>query len=103
MEQAQERRTIQSHQCDTNSHPGGREFHLVPPQPLHKAAQPKTREDRKEELGAGVPGTDRPPQDQTKPSQEQQPHDDAEADEPAPDPLQALANSTDPETDPEEE
>ncbi|KAK0134819.1 Gag-Pol polyprotein [Merluccius polli] len=43
-----------------------------------KAAQPKTREDHKEELGAGVPGTDRPPQDQTQTSQEQ-PHDDAEA------------------------
>ena len=56
MEQAQERRTIQSHQCDANRH--GREFHLVPPQP--------------------------------KPSQEQQPHDDAEADEPATDPLRAF-------------
>ncbi|KAK0130880.1 hypothetical protein N1851_034439 [Merluccius polli] len=68
-----------------------------------KDAQPKTREDRKEELGAGVPGSDRPPQDQTQPSQEQQPHDDAEADGPATDPLRALVNSTDPEKDPEEE
>ena len=68
-----------------------------------KAARPKTREERKEELGACVPGTDRPPQDQTQPSQEQQPHDDADADEPATDPLRALVNSTGPETDPEEE
>ena len=52
-----------------------------------KAAQPRTREERGEELGAGVPGTDRPPQDQTQPSQEQQPHDDTEAGEPATDPL----------------
>ena len=37
VEGAQERRTIQRHQCDTNHHWGGREFHLVPPQPLHQS------------------------------------------------------------------
>ncbi|KAK0144661.1 Gag polyprotein [Merluccius polli] len=68
-----------------------------------KAARPRTREEHEKELGAGVPGTERPPQDQNQPGQEQQTHDDAEADEPAPDPLRALENSTDPGTNPEEE
>ena len=46
-ERAQERRTIQGHHCDTNSHRGGREFHLVPPQPPKPLNQGRGRTTRR--------------------------------------------------------
>ena len=53
-----------------------------------KAAQPRTREEceeeREEEPDEDTPGADQIPQNQTQPSQEQQPHNDAENGEPAP-------------------
>ena len=48
-----------------------------------KAAQPKARDEREEEgeePDADTPGADQLPQEQTQPSQEQQPHNDADAD-----------------------
>ena len=61
-----------------------------------KAAQPRTREERGEELDADAPDTDPLPQDQTQPSQ------DDDADETVPDPLRPLADPSGPRTDPEE-
>ncbi|CAL8258844.1 unnamed protein product [Gadus morhua 'NCC'] len=76
-----------------------------------QAAQPKARDERAEEgrsqmqtrLGlTSYPGTDQLPRDQTQPSQEQQPHDDAENGEPVSDPLRIVPDSAGSRTDPEE-
>ena len=70
-----------------------------------KASQPKAREEREEreeEPDADTSGADQLPQDHTQPSQEQQPHDDAENGEPVPDPLRVLPDSAGSRTDPEE-
>ena len=70
---------------------------MVSPQPLHKSRSTKTREEYEEEREVEADGdtlwADQLPQNQTQPSQEQQPHDDAEIGKPAPDPLRSGTDS----------